>query len=324
MYRNAPDRTVAEIGRDYAAIHPEKTYQGSRQKLVRLLEAQGIKSVPESAHPDWNTPPVIEGDALIMGDLHLPYHDAAHVNRCIAAAHKLGVTKLILAGDALDMRAFSHWPDDFSDNERMLASNNVTQEILKLAGELDAATAERLYQLADKIQPENGNIGEEIRTSREFFKILDDNFGEVVYIMGNHEAWVIRAIEKTIASADFARLFVGETRWKVSPYYWCKLISGGVEWQIEHPKNSGKGSSKKLSPVFLCNIVMLHNHHYSVQSDPSGTWLAIEPGMCADEKKIQYDNQRHGTHDRHITGSVIIKDGKAHLLNKFTDWSLYL
>ena len=179
MYRNAPDRTVAEIGRDYAAIHPEKTYQGSRQKLVRLLEAQGIKSVPESAHPDWNTPPVIEGDALIMGDLHLPYHDAAHVNRCIAAAHKLGVTKLILAGDALDMRAFSHWPDDFSDNERMLASNNVTQEILKLAGELDAATAERLYQLADKIQPENGNIGEEIRTSREFFKILDDNFGEV-------------------------------------------------------------------------------------------------------------------------------------------------
>lgn len=316
--------TPADTGRDYAALHPERTPHAARQKLNQLLEASGMKSVPTSAHPDWNTPPVIEGDALIMGDLHLPYHNAQFVNRCLEVAHALGITKLILAGDALDMKAFSHWPDDFSDSERMMASNNVTKELLSIANSLDPDTAEKLYKLADKIQPENGNIGEEIRTAREFFKILDSHFAEVTYIMGNHETWVIRAIEKTITSADFARLFVGDSRWKVSPYYWCKLNSGGVEWQIEHPKNSGKGSSKKLVPVFGCNIIMLHNHHYSVQTDPSGQFLAIEPGMCADEAKIQYDNQRHGTHDKHITGAVIVKDGKAHLLNKFTDWDLYL
>ena len=48
------------------------------------------------------------------------------------------------------------------------------------------------------------------------------------------------------------------------------------------------------------------------------------PGTCADVAKIQYDNQRHGSHDMHVTGAVMVKGGKAHLMNQFTDWDLYL
>ena len=323
-YMARPRGTHTEFAREWALTHPGRTAHGIRQKLMALLENSGIAPVSESAHQDWNNAPVIEGDALIMGDLHIPYHNASLVNRCMLAAKKAGVKKLILAGDALDMRAFSHWPDDFTDSDRLMASKNVTSELLKIAGGLDAETAEKLYQLADKISPESGNIGEEINTARNVFKAIEKNFDTVDFIMGNHEKWVIRALQKTINNLDFSALFGVSPRWSVSPYYWCKLVSGGVEWQIEHPTNSGKGSSKKLVPIFDCNIIMLHNHHYSIQSDPSGKYLAIEPGTCADVDKIQYDNQRHGTHDKHFMGAVMIKGGKPHLLNQFTDWDLYL
>jgi len=323
-YRARRGGSHTEFARDYLLTHPGRTPHGVRQKLMSLLEGEGIAPVTESPHPDWNDAPQIIGDALIMSDLHLPYHNAAHVNRCITAAKRAGVSQLILAGDALDMRAFSHWPDDFTDSERLMASKAVTGELLKLAKDVDAATAERLYQLADKISPENGNINEEITTARDFFKTLEKNFERVWYIMGNHEKWAIRMLQKTISNADFARLFSVSPKWIVSPYYWCKLESNGQPYQIEHPTNAGKGSSKRLVPIFGCNIIMGHNHHFSVQTDPSGKWLAIEPGTCADVNKIQYDNQRHGSHDAHVTGAVMVKNGKAHLLNQFTDWDLYL
>ena len=93
-----------------------------------------------------------------MGDLHIPYHNAALVNRCMLAAKKAGVTKLILAGDALDMRAFSHWPDDFTDSDRLMASKNVTSELLKIAGGLDAETAEKIYHWPIKSAPKAGTL----------------------------------------------------------------------------------------------------------------------------------------------------------------------
>ena len=151
---------------------------------MALLENSGISPVAESAHQDWNNAPVIEGDALIMGDLHIPYHNAALVNRCMLAAKKAGVTKLILAGDALDMRAFSHWPDDFTDSDRLMASKNVTGELLKIAGGLDAETAEKLYQLPDKISPESGNIGEEINTARNVFKAIERTLTPLTLLWG--------------------------------------------------------------------------------------------------------------------------------------------
>lgn len=322
-YYNRPGGNVSDFARSQE--HLGRSAASVRMKIMDLLNRDGRRSVPDSPHPDCDVAPELIGDALILFDCHLPYHNAAHVNRCIQAAKSLGITRLILGGDAMDMRAFSNWPDDFEDSEKLVASQVLTAELAKLAQDVDPTTAERLYQILDRVQPETGRISEEISVAREFFSILDEHFDEVIYIMGNHEQWVIKSIRKAISNADFARLFIGDKpRWKVTPYYWCRLISNGEPYQIEHPKNSGKGSSKRLVPIFNCNIIMGHNHQFSVQTDASGRWLAIEPGTCADVAKIEYDNQRHSTHDAHVTGAVAIKDGKVHLLNQFTDWGLYL
>jgi hypothetical protein len=102
------------------------------------------------------------------------------------------------------------------------------------------------------------------------------------------------------------------------------LESGGEKWQIEHPINTGKGSSKRLAPKFGCHIVMGHNHHFSVTTDPSGQFYAIEPGMGADEERMGYVMQRHNAADKHMVGAIIIRDGKPTPLNRFTDWEMLL
>lgn len=311
-----------EFSRAYGLANRRST-DSVRKKLNFLLEKDGVV-VPESRHPDWDKAPEIVGDALILGDMHIPYHDAAHITRCIAAAKKFDVRTLILGGDALDARAFSHWPDDFGDSEKMVASQNLYKELAAFAESLKAGEREKMYDILASTQPETGNMGEEIETARDIFNVLDKNFDKIIWIMGNHEAWVTKTLKKTMNNADFARLFLGDNpKWVVSPHYWCRLTSDGEVYQIEHPTNSGKGSSKKLVSVFGENVIMLHNHHFSVQSDPSGRYLAVEPGMCADVNKIQYENQRHGTHDMHVVGGVLVRAGKIHLLNQFTDWSVY-
>ena len=141
--------------------------------------------------------------------------------------------------------------------------------------------------------------------------------------MGNHEQRVLRTLQKVIPVDDLATLFGADNpKWVVSPYYYCLLNSGGEEWQIEHPINTGKGSSKRLAPKFGKHIVMFHNHHFSITTDPSGRYYAIEPGMAMDEERMAYAAQRHNAADTHVVGAVLIRNGKPTPLNKFTDWDL--
>jgi hypothetical protein len=67
---------------------------------------------------------------------------------------------------------------------------------------------------------------------------------------------------------------------------------------------------------------MFHNHHFSITTDPSGRYYAIEPGMAMDEERMAYAAQRHNAADTHVVGAVLIRNGKPTPLNKFTDWDL--
>jgi hypothetical protein len=285
---------------------------------MRMIET----SVPKSQHQNWDTPPEVKGNALILGDLHIPYHDADFIGRCMGLARKWEINHLILGGDALDARAFSHWGEDFEQEKRLIISNDGRSELEAIAEEMPSEYREKIFEFLADVETQTGNIGEELKEARKVLKAIDVHFENVLWMMGNHETWVLKTLQKALPAADLGRLM--ELKWEISPYYWCRLESGGIQYQIEHPKNAGKGSSKKLASKFTTNIIMFHNHHLSYQSDPSGQYLAIETGMCADRAKIQYDNQRHASNDEHITGAVLVRNGKAWLLNQFTDWEYLL
>lgn len=311
------DITTLDFARDYASVS-ERSIASVTQKLKTMPEY----GIPTSNRTTWNNPPRVEGDAFIIGDTQIPFHHAEFIERCLELCKRWGIKTMILGGDALDVESLSSFTPDFENDKRRVIDSRSAEALVKFADTLKSRKREELLDIIGDAERENG-VGGEIKESRAVLKALEEHFDRLIWIMGNHEKRVLKALEKILPVDTLATLFGADSpKWEVSPYYWCVLVSGGVEWQIEHPINTGKGSSKKLAPKFGKNIVMFHNHHYSITTDPSGEFYAIEPGMGMDESRMPYAMQRHNAADMHMVGALIVRHGKPTPLNKWTDWDM--
>lgn len=317
MNRRA-DITTRDFSLDYSAVIG-RTPESVRFKLQTLHEYK----IPPSLRTAWNTPPTLEGDAFVLMDTQIPFHHAEFINKCLAVCERWGIKQMVLGGDAIDLNALAQFTPDFENDKRRVIDSKSATELVKFADSLPTAELrETLLDMIGEAESENGIAGE-IKESRVILKALEKNFDSITWIMGNHEKRVLNILQRVLPVDTLASVFGADNpKWNVSSYYWCILKSGGEEWQIEHPINTGKGSSKKLAPKFGKHIIMGHNHHFSITTDPSGKYYAIEPGMGMDEERMAYASQRHNAADAHIVGAVIIRNGKPTPLNKFTDWDV--
>lgn len=290
-------------------------YTSAYQKYFKI-KSSNFSVVDDSRYPTFDNI-TFDGDALILCDLHMPLQNSAFINRCVAKALSLGVKRLVLGGDWLDLTSLSSWPEDFEKGAKQTISDAKYEELRVFADTLPQEQRSKLYEtLADSVAEKS--FSEEVISVRCDLKVLLSNFDEIIAMMGNHEKWAVKRLEKGINADDMQKLFLGDdAKIKVTNFYWLKFTSGGKEWMVEHPKNIAKGSSKRMAGKYTCNIVMAHNHQFSVQTDPSGRFVGIEPGMCADENRMGYASLIHGIADQHVTGAVIIKDGRAILINDF-------
>jgi hypothetical protein len=289
--------------------------------LARLQYARERVQIPPSRYPKYDKAPVITGDVIIMGDLHIPYHHSEFVNRCLQLCLKWGVGTAILAGDAIDAHSFSHWGSDVGTGIENTLSANAEKALLDEIEKLPAAQQNQMRELIAGMTREPDDISTELAESRIVLRQLAAAFQRVLWFTGNHESRVVRKIEKALTGAEISTLFgAGGDKWTFSGYYYALVHSGGTQYRVTHPKNSGKGSSKKLAGKYQSHVVMLHNHALSLQADPSGRYLGIEPGMCADLERIDYSAQRDSTGDMPINGALIIRGGYPYLLNPFTDF----
>lgn len=313
------DITARDFSREYA-LEVNRTMDSVRQKVQSFPDYK----IPTSNRTPWNAPPVMEGDALVIGDTQIPFHHAEFINKCLAVCKKWKIRKMILGGDALDINSLNAFPPNFENDQKRVIDNNTASQLIKIAETLPSEKREEIYSLVSNAENEGGITGE-VKESRAVLKLFEKEFDNIIWIMGNHEQRVLRTLQKVIPVDDLAAIFGADSpKWVVSPYYYCILKSGGEEWQIEHPINTGKGSSKRLAPKFGKHIIMFHNHHFSITTDPSGRFYAIEPGMAMDEERMAYAAQRHNAADAHVVGAVIIRNGKPTPLNKFTDWDMLL
>lgn len=309
--------TVREFAAEYGALIG-RTAEGVRMKVQSLYEYK----VPSSNRTPWNNPPKIEGDAFILMDPQIPFHHAEFINKCLTVCRRWGIRSMILGGDALDMNALNSFTPNFENDDKRIIDTKTASALLSLADSLPSEKREELHAIVADAEREDG-IGSEIKESRIVLRSFEDDFDSIVWIMGNHEQRVLRILQKVLPVESLAAVFGADNpKWIVSPYFYAILTSGGEEWQIEHPINTGKGSSKRLAPKFGKHIVMGHNHHFSITTDPSGRYYAIEPGMGMDEERMAYASQRHNTADTHVNGALIVRDGKPTVLNKFTDWDM--
>lgn len=279
--------------------------------------------VETSKYPIYDKPLEMVGDALVMTDVEFPFHHADFVNRCIELAQAWKIDKLILGGDALHFHSLSGWEPSWSETEDGGLSEEVADKLYAFAQTLKTKDRERAEELIAGIgeKKPGETLSEEMSLARKELLKLGGLFGQVDFILGNHEGRLLRAMETTMDPQELFRLLdIRDPKWRVSPYYYSVLWSGGEKFQIEHPRNTAKFSAWKLAAKFGCHVIQGHSHQLNYTFDISGKYYAIETGHCVDESRLAYSAQRHNTAHAHVLGASIVRGGVPWLLHAKTDW----
>lgn len=304
---------------------PARSAHAISAKLNNLRLEGKLKEgkINQSPYPIYNEPLVMEGNALIMADLELPFHHAEFVNKCLKLAERWGIRQAILAGDTLHFDSLSsfdkNWRNEQEGGITAKAERELMEAIKKLPSKYQGSLMDTIVVIGERL--EEDGVSTELAIARKVLHRLSDQFDLIDFVIGNHDGRLLAALHTTLDVKELMRLLqLKEPKWRIAPYYYSILNSGGQKFQIEHPNSAGKGTSRKYAPKFRCHVLVGHNHHFLFTTDISGEYICSEIGCCVDEERLPYASQRHNAADAHILGAAIVRDGNVHFLNKFTDW----
>lgn len=317
-----------------------KDYQGMSYR--EIMAATGLKynqvqwavktgrstpppRLPASPYPRFDSPLEITGDVLVLNDLEVPFHHADFVNRCLDLAQAWGIKQLILGGDWLHFETFSAWGAAWQEEKPQVDTLSEKREaqLRALADTLpDEARAALLAQVDEMAQNSN-NAGDEIKAGARALKILPQVFGDIYCVIGNHDDRFLRMLKAPMTPQkllDFMGL--NNPAFRIRPYYFAELISGGEKWRIEHQRGAGLNVAIKMADKYDCHAICAHNHLQALNWSYNGRHYAISSGHACDELRMAYAAQRSNNAPVHNMGAVIVREGTPWLLNNRTDWAV--
>jgi len=248
----------------------------------KIQDIGDIQEIPESDYKIYDEPLIMSGNALVIPDLEAPFHHAEFLNKIVGLANAWGIRKLILAGDIIHLESLSGWGANWS-----------------------ATTGKKT------------DYSDEIHAAKKVASALTFAFDEIHYVIGNHDDRYLRRMSVAMEAAELLGLLgVDRTKWKIAPYYFSFLESGGETYRIEHPKVSGMNAARSLAAKFHAHILMGHSHRWAVEWDISGNFWAIQMGHCVDERRLMYAAQRSTGAPMHKLGAVIVRDGYPYVLGE--------
>lgn len=211
-----------------------------------------------SPYPEYKSPLRIDGDALVLPDLEMPFHDAVFVNKVLDLSQAWGINQLVLAGDMLHFDSLSSWEPNWVESNGHGGLDERQEEMfVEFAKGLSSSQQAKAFQLLEEIGPKSEpggpNVSEEMRVARKAVRALSDVFPHVYIICGNHEGRLLRAMQSPLFPAEILRLVDAQT-WQIAPYYYSVLVSGGQKYRIEHPRSAAKGAAITLASKFQCHI----------------------------------------------------------------------
>ncbi|MCJ7826458.1 sigma-70 region 4 domain-containing protein [Patescibacteria group bacterium] len=289
-----------------------------------LARGQTGAKIPESPYPRYDSPPVIEGDALILPDAEIPFHHAEFINRVLDLADAWKIKQMIAAGDLLHFDSLSGWEPNWAVKPNGGLSEKSEKELMDFAITLpknqQGRLMEKIVDMGGQTEEGSGFSGE-MHHARKTLKALDELFDSFTWILGNHEGRLLRAINSPVQPSELLNLMkLEEGRWIILPYYYCLLNSGGETFRITHPKTAANGAARGLASQYFQHIIMGHSHKMFFDWDASGKYYAIQMGHCVDEERLAYVAQRDCKRDSHKLGAVIVRNGYPYLLTEQLDW----
>jgi hypothetical protein len=264
-------------------------------ELYNLTRKEFDKMVSQDQPPSefgcikLGTPYDLSGDFVVVGDVHVPATDWQFSRMVGMVADKLGIYRLIIAGDVLNF--------DFASTYRIIVPPTTWRE------ERDAAR----ILIADWLE----------------------TFTEIYILQGNHDRrwtnWAAGELDET----DIWGMINSSSKIKVSKYGWLTVNSGGIPWRITHPQNYSVNQltlASELANKYQANIISHHQHHLGVGWDKYKRFVIVDNGSLVDTDKLAYahldDNRCAGM----AQGFTVLRNGCPTLYGRypFTDWGRVL
>jgi hypothetical protein len=288
-----------------------------------MATGQPSYRVPESPYPIFDSPIEAEGDALIIPDAEIPFHHAEFINKVLDLTIAWGIKQVIYAGDLVHFDSLSGWEPQWSNKPNGGLSEDDERTLMNAIQNLPEKYQDEVMDALGEIgsREEGPGFSQEMHHTRKTIAAMEDIFTNKVWVLGNHEGRLLRTINSPVMPSELLNLLnLNNDTWKISPYYYCILKSGGQTYRIEHPKSASKGTAERLAAKFQCNVLMGHSHLRRDDYDVSGNYHACHIGHMVDEDRLAYAAQRSTNRDKHMLGAAIIRDGYYWGLDRFTDF----
>jgi hypothetical protein len=247
--------------------------------------------IPQNAYVPQNLVMQVQSqNALVIGDLHVPYHNRTMLGRALNVCEQYfpHVTDLIIGGDIYDFSALSQHPHNQTEAD--------TESTVKLAGDVLRA----ITQPFERCFIVNGNHDERVA------KKLDANWGLELLINASFgRDWP----DCTVYISNLDYLYLNDT------------------WLIGHPSHySGQGGKtpSDLADLHARNVITFHNHVIGWSQSKSGRFVGIDAGHCTVPDYHYYQKRRLTKFARWSSGFVIISNNHFYTFSEqHTDWGLY-
>lgn len=288
-----------------------------------LSKGQVSAPISESPYPRYDKPPTVEGDALILPDAEIPFHHAEFINRVLDLSQAWGIKTMISAGDLLHFDSLSGWEPNWAPKPNGGLSDKDEKRLMDFAMTLGGKKQQELMSALVDIgkQSEDSGFSGEMHHARKTLKALDDCFDQFVWVLGNHEGRLLRAINSPVQPSELLNLMkLHEGKWTIAPYYYCLLNTPKGTFRITHPKSAANNTARALASQYLQHVIMGHSHKVFFDWDTSGNYYAIQAGHCVDEERLAYCAQRDARRDSHKLAAVIVRNGYPYLLHEGIDW----
>jgi len=289
MTKDEQARMYAEHKAGYDVQYLSQKYGTSTMQTVKFLENSKRNEPREFQVISLGTPLFLQGDAIIVGDVHAPATDWGFAQNVVRVAQKRKITRLIIAGDFFNGDAWSKYP-------HIMTPPTWAQE--RDAGRL---------LLMDWLEV----------------------FSEIAVIMGNHDRRMQKANAGEVDAADIFGMLVQNPKITVSNFGYLSINSGGEVYRVTHPRNYGRNQLTVPGQLALkhdCHVIGFHAHHLAKGRDVYGRHITIDGGCLADPAKLAYvqlDDSTSASMDR---GFVALQNGVCDVLGlwPYTDWSAVL
>jgi len=267
----------AEIATEFQQAGIRRTYKSIQRKRQREGWHAMVAANPESAHK-WNEPAVVRAErALVLFDIHAPFHDADWINWCVSTALRFGCEACVIGGDLVDFAAFSKW----GRQERIEAEDEI-----RTARQIIHALARSFNHIV------YGSGNHEMRLPR-----ITGNLLEL------RDAMDMFVCEKNVTVSDYhwTLLISGEQEFQIEHPKNISAIHGRVP--------------AKLAEKYHRHILAGHGHLWGEVKDVSGQYWALDVGISCDPERLAYNTKVHNTRPAMNQGAVMVLHGIPWLLD---------